>query len=129
MRRLAGFLLGLGVLTAVGCRSSPCEPSLWDRLFHRQPASTMMMMGDPCGCPCNKPMGMEMGYGGGPIFSAPGATPGAPPPGFMPGTPPPGVMSGPALPGGVRADTTSQDKAFARPEPYRPEKAPEKDGK
>ena len=113
MRRLAGFLLGLGVLTAVGCRSSPCEPSLWDRLFNRQP--TMMMMGDPCACPCNKPMGMEMAYEGGPVFSAP-----------------PGTMAGQAPPGGVRGDITSQprqlpnkDKGFANPTPW----VPDKDGK
>lgn len=110
MRRLAGFLLAVGVLTAVGCRSSPCEPSLWDRLFHRQP-SGMVMMGDPCGCPCNKPMGMDMAYDGGPIMTAP-----------------PGGMAG-SVPGGVRGDTTSQGKGFAPQVPYTPEKPPSKDGK
>jgi hypothetical protein len=117
MRRLAGLVVGVGVLAAVGCRSNPCEPSFLDRLFGRQPA---MMMGEPCPCPCPCAKmpgmegiegGMEMAYEGGPIFSAP-----------------PAMGGGPGPP---RADTTSQPrqlppgKGYARPMPY----TPERDGK
>ena len=119
MRRLAGLVVGIGVLAAVGCKSNPCQPSLWDKFFGRQPA---MVMGEPCPCPCSSPcakvmdMGgeMDMAYGSGPIFSAP-----------------PGAMAGGAPPPQLRGDTTSQpkplpdQKGYARPMPY----VPEKDGK